>query len=73
MQVYDVEIASNRIQVVFKIGRIVEPSEPPRTKIAHLNTIKVHSPPVRHIAISPAINTSRKYMNPMARRRQTLA
>jgi hypothetical protein len=73
MQVHDVEIAGHRIQPFFKIGGIVEPSEPPRSKIMHLHASKIDGPTVRDIAVSWAVDTGRKYMNLMSRHCKTLA
>src|SRR5438552_18791760 len=73
MQVYDIEIARSQAQLCCEIGRIIEPSQPARTKIVDLNAIKVDGIIVRNIAVARAIDTGREYMNLMTRLSETLA
>ena len=73
MEMHNIELTDGQAQLHREIGRIVEPSEPPRTTIVDLNAVNINKPIVWHIAIFRAVHTSSKDMNPMADRREPLA
>ena len=73
MQVHDIEIADCQAQFPREISRIIEPSQPPRTKIMDSNAVKVDGMVVRDTAVSRAIYTGGKHLNLMAPSNERLA
>src|SRR5215813_7940546 len=73
MKVHHIKLADDQAQLRREIGRIIEPSEPPRPTIVDVNTTDINRSIVWHITIFRAVHTSGNDMNSMADLRERLA